>query len=169
MNEKAELLERFRRGPELLASLTTGAAGAELDWSPGEGKWTVRQIMCHLSDSEVVATMRLRQVIAEERPVIQWYDEKLWAEKTDYHRRKPSVALETFRRLRAENHDLLKDLPDEAWSRVGIHSKTGEKTLYDFLRIFAEHAEGHARQLRDVRTAYKAFRQQQLEAKGPNL
>ncbi|MBS1832030.1 MAG: DinB family protein [Acidobacteria bacterium] len=169
MNEKAELLERFRRGPELIASLTTGAAGPELDWSPGEGHWSVRQIMCHLSDSEAAGTVRLRQVIAEDKPLIQWHDEKLWAVRTDYHRRKPSVALETFRRLRAENYDLLKELPDEAWPRVGVHAKTGEKTLLELVRMLTEQSEAYARQLRDVRAAYKVFRHQQLEAKGPNL
>lgn len=105
--------------------------------------------------------MRLRQVIAEENPTIQWYDEKAWASKTDYAKRKLSVALETFRRMRAENYELLKDLPEDAWSRKGTHSKYGEKTLLDLLRTYAEHAEGHARQLRDARVAYKEFRLKQ--------
>ena len=52
MSELAELLERFRRGAELLAVATTGAAGPELDFKPGENKWSVRQIACHLADAE---------------------------------------------------------------------------------------------------------------------
>ena len=161
MIDVAEVLERFRRGAELVAAVTTGAAGAELDWSAGEGKWTVRQILCHLSDSECVGTMRLRQVIAEENPALQWFDEQAWAENTDYSKRKLSVALETFRRLRGENYELLKDLPEGAWSRHGTHSKTGAKTLLDLLVMYAEHAEGHARQLRAARAAYKEFRLKQ--------
>ncbi len=38
MSEIQDLLERFRRGGELLAMATTGAAGAELDFSPAPGK-----------------------------------------------------------------------------------------------------------------------------------
>ena len=159
--EVIELLERYRRGAELVAAVTTGAAGVELDHSAGDGKWTVRQILCHLSDSECVGTMRLRQVIAEDNPTIQWFDEQAWAVKTDYSKRKLSVALETFRRMRGENYELLKDQPDSAWSRKGTHSKYSEKTLLDLLRTYAEHAEAHARQLRDARAAYKELRLKQ--------
>ena len=49
MSEVADLLERFRRGAELVAVATTGAAGPVLDFRPAEGKWGVRTIVCHLS------------------------------------------------------------------------------------------------------------------------
>ncbi|MCP5118179.1 MAG: hypothetical protein GY953_45780, partial [bacterium] len=62
MSELAELLERFRRGPELVAVATTGAAGPQINFSPAPGKWSVRQIACHLADSEMVGAIRLRRV-----------------------------------------------------------------------------------------------------------
>jgi hypothetical protein len=158
MNQLPELLERFRRGAELIASMTTGAAGPELDFSPGEGKWSVRQIVCHLADSECVASMRFRQLIAEENPAIQAYDQDAWASKLDYSRRKISLGLETFRRIRSDNYDLLKELPAETFSRRGTHSERGSVSLLDMLEIYAAHAEGHARQIRQVRDAYKAAR-----------
>ena len=161
MSELAELLERFRRGAELVATLTTGVAGVELDWTPAPGKWSVRQIVCHLSDAEGVGAMRLRQVIAEDNPTLQWFDEQAWAEKLDYNKRKLSQALETFRRLRGENYELLKDLPEDTYSRTGNHSQRGPVTLLDLLKTYTEHAENHAVQLRDVRTAYKEFRKSQ--------
>jgi hypothetical protein len=158
LNEIEELLERFRRGGEILASATTGCAGVELDYKPSPDKWSIRQIVCHLADSEQVGAMRFRQTIAEENPTIQWYDEGAWAEKLDYSRRKLSVAVETFRRTRAENFDLLRELPAEAYSRMATHSKFGPKTLLDLLRTYAEHAENHVVQLRQVRQAYKESR-----------
>lgn len=158
MSDIAELLERFRRGAELLAMSMTGAAGAEVDFKPAPERWSVRQIVCHLADSETVGAMRFRQVIAEDNPVIQWYDEKAWAEKLDYARRKPSHAIETFRRVRAENYELLKELPEAAFSRTGVHSKTGPLTLLDLLHTYADHVESHVMQLRAVRAAYKESR-----------
>ncbi len=158
MNEIEELLERFRRGSELLAASTTGAAGPELDFKPAPNKWSVRQIVCHLADSEMVGAMRLRQTIAEDSPSIQWFDEKAWAEKLDYSKRKLSQAVETFRRVRSENYELLKDQPADAWSRTAIHTRDGATTLLDLLRTYAHHAENHVVQLRDVRAAYKESR-----------
>lgn len=155
MSEIQDLLERFRRGGELLAMSTTGAAGPELDFQPEPGKWSVRQIVCHLADSEMVASMRFRQTIAEENPTIQWYDEKAWAEKLDYSKKKLSQAVESFRRARAENYELLKDLPEETFSRPANHSRFGSTTLLGLLKNYAEHVENHVVQLRGVRTAYK--------------
>ena len=133
----------------------TGAAGAELDFVPEPGKWSVRQIICHLADSEIVAAMRLRQIIAEERPIIQAFDEKAWATNLGYNKRKASHVIEIFRLIRTENYELLKDLPEESFARVGIHSERGPLTLLDVLKTFTNHPEKHTVQLRAVRAAYK--------------
>jgi hypothetical protein len=158
MNEIPELLERFRRGAELVAVAITGAAGPELDFKLAPDKWSVRQIVAHLADAEAANVVRLRQVIAEDNPTLVPFDQNAWAERTDYARRKPSQALETMRQLRADNHQLLKDLPPETYSRSGHHLKRGTMSLLDLLRLFAEHAEQHAAQIREVRSAYKASR-----------
>ena len=158
MSELADLLERFRRGPELVAVAITGAAGAELDFAASPGTWSIRQILCHLADSEIVAVDRFRRVIAEDNPTIVGYDQDAWARNLDYSRRKISQALETFRRSRAENYDLLKELPESAFARQGNHSERGPFSLLDLLRIYAGHAEKHANQMRSVRGQYKSHK-----------
>ena len=158
MSELADWLERFRRGAELVAVATTGAAGSMLDYHPGEGKWGVRTIVCHLADTELVLAMRLRQIIAEDSPILPAIDQNLWADRLDYSKRKLSGALDTFRRARAENYELLKDLPEETFARVGRHSERGVITLMDLLKIFAEHAEKHVRQIQGARAAFKEFK-----------
>jgi hypothetical protein len=155
MSPIAELLERFRRGAELVAATATGAAGAELDWTPGPDKWSVRQILCHMADSEIVAADRFRRILAEDNPTLVGYDQDAWARHLDYGRRKVAQALETLRRLRAENYELLKDLPETAFERAATHSERGRMTLGEWLEIYARHAEKHAEQIRDVRRQFK--------------
>lgn len=155
MSELAELLERFRRGPEIVASFVTGAAGAELDFVPGAGKWSVRQILCHLADGEIVAAARFRRVIAEDTPALAAYDQDAWAANLDYANKRISQALETFRHVRAGNYELLRSLPETAYARKGVHSEHGPLTLFDLLRIYVEHAEKHSEQIRGVRSEYK--------------
>ena len=161
MSEMVDILERFRRGGELLAMSTTGAAGAELDFKPGPGKWSVRQIVCHLADSEAVGVMRIRQIAAEENPTLQSFNGELWADHLDYQRRKISQALETFRKLRAENHELLKSLPEDAFARAGNHTESGRLTLLDLVKGNAEHVEEHVQQIQRTRAAYKEHRARQ--------
>lgn len=155
MNDIPELLQRFRRGPELLATLLTGAAGREFDFSPAEGKWSIRQIMAHLVDSEMMGATRFRQVIAEENPLMLAWDQEAWAVRLDYAQKKPSDCMVTFRVIRKENFDLLKELPPETFRRNGQHPERGSLSLYDLLRIYTDHAENHAAQIRAIRDAYR--------------
>jgi hypothetical protein len=155
MSDITELLERFRRGPELLAVVLTGVFGDEEDFTPAPGKWSARQIVAHLADGELVSAHRMRQVLAEENPTLIGFDQDAWASNLDYARRKPKQSLETFRRLRAENFELLKGAPESAFERAGNHTERGRMTLRRLLEVSAEHAEGHARQLQALRDEYR--------------
>jgi len=155
MSDISALLERFRRGPELLAAVLTGVYGEEEDFVTAPGKWSIRQIVAHLADAEMVGAHRMRQVIAEENPTLIAYDQDAWTHKLDYARRKPKQSLETFRRIRAENYELLKDLPADAFARSGNHTENGSMTLHQLLEGYAGHAEAHARQLQGIRDEYQ--------------
>jgi len=143
---------------------TTGAAGPVLDFKTEGHAWSVRQNACHLADAEVVATMRFRQILAEDNPTLQYFDDAAWVEKLDYNKRKLSVALETFRRLRSDNYELLKELPEAAFGRIGTHSKDGEMSLRAVVEWFTAHLEDHVREIQAVRAAYKELRAKELAA-----
>ena len=155
MSALPEVLERFRRAPEVLAVVLTGVFGEEIDYAPAPGKWSIRQIIAHLADSEMVGAHRFRQVIAEPNPTLVAWDQDAWAQNLDYARRLPKNSLDTFRRVRAENYDLLKALPESAYERAGTHTERGALTLRQLLDTYAEHAESHARQVQNIREEYK--------------
>lgn len=155
MPEVSPLLERFRRSPELLAQVMTGVHGEEEDFAPAPGKWSIRQIIAHVADTELVFAQRFRQVLAEDNPPILAFDQDAWAQRLDYARRKPKSSLETFRRLRAENFELLRDLPAGALARTGQHSARGPLTVEQMIELCAKHAESHALQMQSVREAYQ--------------
>jgi hypothetical protein len=156
MSDIPALLERFRRGPELLATALTGLSGEEEDFVSAPGKWTIRQILAHVADAELVGAHRLRQVIAEDNPLLIAFDQDAWTRNLDYARHQPTHSLETFRRIRIENHQLLRDVPAAAWDRTGNHSENGPMTLRRLLEGYTSHAESHARQIQHIRDAYKS-------------
>jgi DinB superfamily len=158
MPDQAALLERYRRAPELLAALLTGVYGEEEDYLTAPGKWSIRQIVAHLADTELVAAHRFRQVIAEDSPTLVAFNQEAWAARLDYARRKPKQSLESFRRLRAENYDLLKELPAAAYERAGTHNERGRLTLGQMVEGFANHAESHARQVQTIRDEYQKIK-----------
>src|SRR5450432_1988599 len=139
MSDIPALLERFRRGPEVLAMVLTGVFGEEEDFIPAPGKWSIRQTVAHLADSELVGAHRMRQVIAEDNPTLIAFDQDAWTRNLDYSRRKPKQSLETFRRIRAENYDLLKGLSEATFERAGNHTENGRVTLRQMLEGYAGH------------------------------
>lgn len=155
MREIPELLERFHKGPDTVAAAIHDIDAPELDFQAAPDQWSVRQIVAHLADAEAANVVRLRQVISEDHPTLVPFDQNAWAERTDYRKRDPSQALETMRRLRADNYELLKDLPAETFSRTGHHLRRGDMSLLDMLRLFAEHAENHAKQIHRLRAQFQ--------------
>lgn len=155
MSNLSETLERFRRGPELLAVILTGVYGEEIDFTTAPEKWSIRQITAHVADAEMVAAQRFRSVIAEDQPKLNAFDQDAWCKNLDYTRRQPKQSLESFRRMRAENYELLKALPEAAFDRSGVHSERGAITLRQLLDTLADHAESHARQMQAIREEYK--------------
>jgi len=158
MSEIATLLERFRRGPEVLAMVLTGVFGEEEDFTTAPGKWSIRQIIAHLADTELVLATRLRMVIAQDNPPLTAFDQEAWARNLDYAHRKPKQSLESLRRLRAENHELLKGLPEATFERQGTHSERGPVTLHKLVEDYSGHTENHARQMHEIREAYKTLK-----------
>jgi hypothetical protein len=154
MSDNTTLLERYRRGPELLALVLTGVFGEEEDFA-APGEWSIRQIVAHLADAELVAAHRLRLVAAEDNPTLTAFDQDAWTRNLDYARRKPKASLETFRRIRGENYELLNALPESAFERTGNHTECGPMTLQQLVEVYAGHAESHSRQIQGIREEFK--------------
>lgn len=149
--ERAALMERFRTGTADVEAALAGITDDELDRAPAAADdWTVRQIAHHLADSEAMAYIRLRRLIAEDAPLIAGYDEPEWARRLHYDRPiAPSLAV--LAAVRAASLQLLERLTDGEWRRAGTHSNSGPYDVEAWLSIYADHAHDHADQIRTVR------------------
>lgn len=160
MSELSDLLERFRRGPELLTMATTGAAGSMLDFKPEDGL-SMRQIVCHVSDAEALGAVQLRHVLVEDNPPLLQVNLDNFARRLDYSGHKISYALEAFRRLRADNYELLEDLAESAFAQTGMTPVGKPVTLSEIVEEMVLHLEKCVRDLQSARAAYKEHRAQQ--------
>jgi hypothetical protein len=149
--ERTTLIDRYRLGVADVADAVAGITDAELDRRPpGDGEWTAREVVHHLADSESMAYIRLRRLIAEDEPLIQGYDEPEWARRLHYDR-PIAASLAVLAAVRAASAELLDRLDDAEWARVGRHSESGAYSVEGWLGIYAEHAHEHAEQIRRAR------------------
>src|SRR3954453_3088690 len=99
-DERKQLIAQYEDGYRAVAAALLKVTPEELDAHPGPGKWTARQIVHHLADSEMAAAVRFRLLLAEDRPVIKGYDQDHFADRLHYER-PHEASLELFRAARA--------------------------------------------------------------------
>ena len=150
--DRRKLIAQYRDGYRAVAEVLDGITHEELDARPGPGRWTAREIVHHLADSEMTAAIRLRLLLASTRPAIQGYDQDEFARKLHYDRPYQS-SLEAFRYARQCTAEILERLTDAEWLREGTHSEMGRYGVDTWLKIYAAHAHKHARQIREARDA----------------
>ena len=147
---RSELLDRYRGGYTAVEDALAGITDEELDRPGPDGGWSARQVAHHLADSEAVACVRLRRLIAEDGPTIAGYDEPEYARRLHYERPVDS-SLAVLRGVRLASLDLLESLTPAEWERGGTHSESGAYTVDDWLGIYASHSHDHAAQIRAAR------------------
>jgi hypothetical protein len=145
--ERQTLIERYADGPRRLREALGQVPDAALRWRPAPGKWSVHEVVCHCADSETNAAMRIRYVLAEQSPTIVGYDQDAWAQQLDYKDHPLEPALAAVEAVRANTVPILMRLPEDAWTRQGTHTESGRYSAEDWLRVYAEHLEVHARQI----------------------
>lgn len=133
-----------------LKKLIRGLSPKQLKWKPEPSKWSVAEILAHLSDSEIVGSWRLRSIIGASGTAVQAYDQDAWASAFQYAKRDAKQSLEVFRVLRENNLAMLKSLPRESWDNFGMHSERGKETITVVTRMFAGHDTNHVRQIEGI-------------------
>ena len=66
---RAELIARYRAGADAVDAALAGAGDAELDAVPQDEGWSPRMVVHHLANSESNSYLRLRKLLAEDRPI----------------------------------------------------------------------------------------------------
>ena len=129
-----------------------GAKG--VNQPPAAGKWSAREIVCHLADCELVFAVRLRQTLAEDRHTVQPFDQEKWA--ATYAAYDASMALAVFAATRHWNLALIRTVPPTALSKPVFHPERGEMTFKTLIETMAGHDINHLRQIEKIATSLKS-------------
>src|SRR6476646_11854200 len=148
--EREQLIAQYKDGYRVVSEALVKISADELDAHPAPGKWTAREIIHHLADSEMTAAVRFRLLLAEDKPAIKGYDQDRFADRLHYERSHEG-SLELFRAARASTAELMGCLTEADWLREGTHTEVGRFGVDTWLRIYAPHAHRHADQIRRAR------------------
>ena len=154
-DERKKLIDRYNDGYRVVAEALIGADDAELDARPAAGKWSAREVVHHLADSEMTAATRLRLLVGTDNPQIYGYDQDQFVSRLFYDR-PIAASLDAFKSARRSTGEILQRMADADWARAaGTHTGHGTYTAERWLQIYAPHAHRHAEQILVARDAGK--------------
>jgi hypothetical protein len=143
----AQLLDRYHQGIALFVDAVHKVPEAQMDSVPASGKWTARQIVCHVADSEAVAAVRYRMIAAQPGSTLSAFDQERWERELHYPQQPVTEALDAFKALRLYNVNMLRGLPPGHWGKVANHEERGPYSLFKMVEHNATHVEGHTGQV----------------------
>lgn len=156
--ERERLIESYEGAPAALEQAIDGLPDPEWDFKPSPDRWSIREIVFHLTDADVNSYVRCRAAIAEPGKTIMPYDQDRWTGSLNHKGRSVKDALELFRLIRRTTGRLLRSLPEESWSRTIHHPESGVMTLEKWLEIYERHPRSHIDQMRKLHDQYRFSR-----------
>ena len=83
-------LDAAETSPKQIAAAVSGLPDKTLRYKPAPHKWCILEVLGHLADIEVVYAYRIRQMLADKKPVIAPMDGDDWARNLGYTETPPA-------------------------------------------------------------------------------
>ncbi|MBD3404156.1 hypothetical protein GF420_14795 [candidate division GN15 bacterium] len=119
------------------------------------GKWSMRDVIDHIFDVELIYGYRTRMIVASDKPRFLDMDQDAWVDQHWYREVPLHTLLEVLDGARKINIAFLQSLSDEQKQRYGVHSERGNETVAQLMVRWAGHDLLHYKQLERIWEAVK--------------
>ena len=143
-----EILEQFDSATREFCEVARAIPDEKLHSAQNEGEWSPAYVIHHLADSDAHFLVRFLNVLSSENPTIVPFDEEAFPTALHYPGRTVEISIAAIEASRAHAVDILNEVPDADWNRVGVHSQRGEMSLTDLLALTTNHRKEHIEQLK---------------------
>jgi hypothetical protein len=139
-----QLLEQLSQAERLFSGLDDTSALAR--YAPG--KWSIKELLGHLNDSERIFSYRLLRISRGDSTPLPGFDQNPYVVAGRFDHRPLSDLLSEFRAIRLSTVALSAGIPDDAWTERGVASENSV-TARALLYIIVGHVAHHLQVLRD--------------------
>lgn len=150
------LIDQYLAGPRRLRDALAGLTPEQLDAHPIPGKWSIKQVLCHIADYEPVYADRMKRVIAEDDPPLLAGSPDGFVARLAYQQRVVDEELALIDVVRSQMARILRSLTPEDFQRTGVHSVRGPVALEKLLQQITEHIPHHLALLQEKKKAMGA-------------
>ena len=147
------MIDDYLTGPQKLRDAIDGMTDEEINAAPIPGKWSTRQVICHITDFEPVYADRMKRIIVEENPTMFGGDPDVFAAGLAYNERDIEEELQLLEAVRKHVARILKTLKPIQFERTGNHSEDGPISLEVLLERITNHIPHHIAFIEEKRAA----------------
>ncbi len=142
-----DVLDILAATPTDLQAILAPLSPQEIDAAPAPGVWSIREILAHMADCEIVWAFRVRQALESPGTTVTPFDQEVWA--TRYAAYSVDDALRVFLANRTWNLALLTTVSAAERSNLLTHPERGTFPLQELLEMIAGHDLNHITRLRE--------------------
>jgi len=143
--EETNVLQALRLSGFRMQVLIHSVPDDKIDYRYAEGKWSVREVLCHLLDTERIFAYRALRFARNDGTHLHGFDENAYGPEANAGGRSMKKIADEFTHLRASTVDMYESFTEEMLRRRGV-SSTNEVSVLAYGFIIAGH-EAHHRKL----------------------
>jgi hypothetical protein len=149
-------LDAAEKSPKDIAAAVSGLPDKILRYKPSAEEWCVLEILGHLADAEIIYGYRLRQMLADAKPVIAPLDQNAWTRNLNYLNSPASELVAFYGLGRHHNLRLLRSLKAADFSKSAFHPEMQRDiTVAELVERMGGHGAGHLQQIEKLKAASK--------------
>ncbi|HEX8905336.1 MAG TPA: DinB family protein [Longimicrobiaceae bacterium] len=145
---EGDVMDLLERQADELPAFLRGIPADRHDHRYAEGKWSVKEVIGHLSDTERVFAYRALRFARGDRTELPGFDENAYTPAGEFGRRDWESLVEEWLSVRRASLSLLRGLPPEAAARRGP-ANGQDISVRALAYIMAGHVVHHTRLLRE--------------------
>ncbi len=151
-----DILSTLTGESERMDSLLFGLGDNEANVAYAPGKWTIKQVLGHITDTERIMSYRALRIARGDKTPLAGFEQDDYVASASFHSVSLTELLQEYAAVRRATVLLFRHLPLEAWERRGTASNN-EVSVRALAYIIAGHDEHHHRILREKYAIGKAL------------
>ena len=147
-------LQAAEKSPKQIAAAVSGVSEKALRYKPAPDKWCILEILAHLADMDILYAYRLRQMLADEKPVIAPINQDAWAKHLGYMESTPAELIALYGLNRHANLQLLRRVKPGDLERSAYHPELRRQvTVGEIAGMMGGHGANHLEQIERLKKA----------------
>ncbi len=147
---KQDAIKVLAATPGRIDAMIKGLTPRQLAKKPKPDKWSIQEIVTHLTETDMVMCCRARWIAFEAKPTLVPFDQEKWSKGWAREKEPFGETLARLKLLRKSQVRLFKSLPKADFRRTGNHLERGIVTLKEQMETAAGHDLNHLEQIQRI-------------------